>query len=263
MSSDTVKSLLELVDERPDVDNSEVFPRLWAILGEVRAKLDKRFTLQMDESTRELQPYEKGDYQGFLSTFYGAEIEHMVHSWIGNPKQSFCNMHLTTWLKPHINVPHLGFALGTLPDVFIYMDYIPRVDLWTDLDYLDRYYEPANERFLALRKDQRLSPFTSKTLYMRQSQSSTSNCYVFKATDDTLELVREMAHEMVDRWLVWVDEAPPVPEAQRAALAARDLFIRRAIADRDPANAMGVRLFGEELTEKLVRALWGANRAGL
>jgi hypothetical protein len=263
MSNDTVKSLLELVDEQPNIDNSQVFERLWGILGEVRAKLDKRFAFQMDETTRPLQPYEKGDYKGYLSAFYSDEIDRMVHSWIGNPKQSFSNMHLTTWLKPHINVPHLGFAFGTLPDVFIYMDYIPRADMFSDLEYLDRYYEPANARYVELRKDARLSPFTSKTLYMRQSQSHTSICYVFKPTDDTLELVREVAHEMVDRWLTWVDEAQPVPVSERPALAARDLAVRRAIAERDPANTMGVRLFGEELTNTLVRALWGADRAGL
>lgn len=263
MSSDTVKSLLELVDERPDVDNAAVYERLWAILGTLRAKIDQRFALQMDESTRALQPYESGDYRGFLSAFYGPEIDRLVHSWIGNPAQSFCNMHLTVWLKAHIRVPHLGFALGTLPDVFIYMDYVPRVDLMTDLAYLDRYYEPANARFIALRKDNRLSPFTSKTLYMRQAQSQTSLCYVCKASDDTLTLVSELAHEMLDRWLQWVDTAEAVPAAEQEALAARDLFVRRAIAERDPANAMGVRLFGAQMTDTLVRALWGAERAGL
>ena len=52
-----------------------------------------------------------------------------------------------------------------------------------------------------------------------------------------------------------------MPVEQRAALAESDLKLRRNIADRDPANVMGVRFFGEETTNKLVRALWGGDRA--
>ncbi|EKF00769.1 hypothetical protein FDUTEX481_08581 [Tolypothrix sp. PCC 7601] len=33
-----------------------------------------------------------------------------------------------------------------------------------------------------------------------------------------------IAHEMLDRWLVWVDEAEPVPENTREDLANRDLW---------------------------------------
>lgn len=68
---------------------------------------------------------------------------------------------------------------------------------------------------------------------------------------------------MMDRWLTWVDEAEPVPEDARAALANRDLFVRRTSAERDPGNAMAVRLFGAEMTDTLVRGLWGGNRVSL
>ncbi len=35
---------------------------------------------------------------------------------------------------------------------------------------------------------------------------------------------------------------------------------RKTIAERDPANIMAVRFFGQELTDRLVRALWGGDR---
>lgn len=262
MSKDTIKSLIEMVDERPNMDNSSVFERLWAVLAELRAKIDARFVLQSDASSADLQPYSNtdGSAKGFLSTFSGPEIDWLVHSNIGTPTSSFTNMHLTAWLGPQIRVPHLGMALGTVPDLFFYMDYIPRVDLFTDLAYLDRYYEPVNARYLELRADERLSPFTSKALYMRQSQSHTSMCYVTKASDEALALVRVLGHEMVDRWLKWVDEAESTPVEERKALAERDLLIRRAIAERDPANPIGVRLFGQEFADRLVRTLWGGDR---
>jgi hypothetical protein len=75
-----------------------------------------------------------------------------------------------------------------------------------------------------------------------------------------VDLVRSLTHAHVDRWLGWVDAAPAVPAAERDALAAADLATRRNIAERDPANVMGVRYFGEETTDRLVRALWGGDR---
>ena len=60
--------------------------------------------------------------------------------------------------------------------------------------------------------------------------------------------------------MAFVDAAEPVPEERRAQLAADDLTRRRNIAERDPANIMAVRFFGEELTDRLVRALWGGDR---
>lgn len=259
---EVTKSLMELMDESPVIDNTAVYPRLWGIVGELRAKLEARFELRRDPSTAALAEYgAPGVADGSLNTFTGPEIDWLVHSWIGNPKTGFCNMHLTTWLKPHTRVPHLGLAMGTIPDVFFYMDYIPRADVWTDLTYHDKYYEPVNARYIALHSDSRFTPFTSKTLYMRTGQSVTSLCFTCKPTEETLGVIRDAAHEMLDRWLTWVDAGEAVPETDQLALAERDLFIRRAIAERDPANAMGVRLFGAAMTEKLVRGLWGGDRS--
>jgi len=60
--------------------------------------------------------------------------------------------------------------------------------------------------------------------------------------------------------LAWVEAAEPVPVAKRAALAERDLMIRRTICERDPANIVVDRLFGEELGGYLVKTLWGGTR---
>jgi hypothetical protein len=258
----TVKSLLELVDERPDEDRSSTFDQLWTILAELRAKLDARFELHPHPSTADFQPYQSldGSAKGFLSGFTGPEIDWMIHAYIGNPAHSFTNMHLTVWLGPQTRVPHFGMALGTMPDVFAYIDYVPRTDLMTDLDYLDRYYEPVNASFLRLKQDARFSPFVSKSLYMRQSQSQTSHCYLVQPSDETLTILRDLAHEMLDRWLGWMSDPEPTPEPDRAALAARDLHIRRSVAERDPANVMGERLFGTALTDRLVKGLWGGER---
>lgn len=256
---DNLQSLSESLAERPDLDRSEAFVHLWETLRLARARIDARLTLVRNPQTEDLRAYAdaSGDYRGSLNTFSGPEVAWMVHSWIGNPRRSFTNMHLTIWLKPQTRVPHLGMALGTLPELFFYMDYVPRVDLMADLDYLDRYYQPVNDRFVHARADKRFTPFTSKDVYMRASQTATSLCYSSAPEPDTLERVRALALDHVNRWLAWLDAAEPVPESERAALAARDERVRRAIAERDPANAVAASIFGPDLADRLVRGLWG------
>ena len=79
-------------------------------------------------------------------------------------------------------------------------------------------------------------------------------------TDETTAIIRATAHEMIDRWLGWFDDAEIVPESQRSTLAARDLYMRQTICERDPANAIADRLFGKAMADELVKTLWGGNR---
>ena len=260
--SNVIQSVEELIDQTPDRDNQETFHQLWNILGELRSRIEGRFELKPDESTLDLASYKSqtGEGQGALTALSGSEIDWMIHSFFGTPAQSFSNMHLTTWLGPQIKVPHFGMALGTIPDLFVYLDYVPRVDIMTDLDYLDRYYEDQNRTFLDFEGDDEFKPFVSRTVYMRQAQSNCSLCYVAKPTAENIEKVKRAAHTMMDRWLQWVDAAPKVPVEEQAELAARDLLIRKTISDRDPANVMGEKIVGKELTERLVGTLWGEGR---
>ena len=71
---------------------------------------------------------------------------------------------------------------------------------------------------------------------------------------ENIELISDRTFEQ------WLDEGDPVPASERAALAARDLHIRRTIAERDPANILATKLYGEAMKDELVEALWGKNR---
>ncbi|WP_017653014.1 hypothetical protein [Fortiea contorta] len=248
--------------QQSNLDTTALFEQLWGVTNELREKLAGRFQFQRDPGTEHLQSYSAsvGGAIGSLNTFSGAEIDWLVHSWLREPNSGFCNMHLSIWLKSHIRVPHLAFAFATVPYLFFYMDYIPRSDLFVDLQYLDHYYEPMNQTYLQLLADSRFQQYISKSLYIRQAQSHTSLCHTSEASAETLAVVRGVAHEMMDRWLRWVDEAEAVSEDERAALSERDLIVRRAIAERDPDNQIAVRLFGAEMTDKLVRSLWGGDR---
>lgn len=249
---------------QPILNTASAFEQLWNIANEIHQKLEARFELHPEPCTNDLQEFSSldGNFMGSLRAFSGPEIDWLIRARLGNPeKLNFGTMRLTTWLRSHVRVPHLAFEFGTVPHVFFYMDYIPRSDLLTDLESFDRYYEPLNQTYLTFQSDSRFVPFISKSAYIRLFQSPVNLCYTCQATEETLQLIRTVANEMADRWLQWVDEAERVPEEARAVLSDRDLFVRRSSAERDPDNGKVVHLFGAELTDKLVRALWGGDRA--
>ncbi len=263
MSEKILKSVIDMVEERPDVDNRSTFEALWAILTEMREKIDARFELTKDPCCDEFQDYSKfGDQgtDGSLSAYAGPEIDWFIHSWIGSPESTFTNMHITISLGAQYDVPNFGFALGTIPDLFMYMDYIPRVDPLEDIDYCDKYYSDVNDEFLELQADDRFRPFISRDLYTRFAVTPTAVCYGAEVDPETIERIRRSAHERLDRWLKWVDEAELVPVDKRAAISERDQKIRMQICERDPANNLADKMFGEGPASRMVQTLWGGNR---
>ena len=262
--SKITRSIIDMVDENPGIDNRAEFTDLWDLLSRLKQELGEEFELREDPSSHGLQPYQglpdSGGACGFMSHFAGPEIDWLVHSWVGNPKHSFSNMHLTTSLGAQYDVPHLGLAFGTTPDLFFYMDYMPRKDLWMNPEYMDRYYLEANEQFLELHNDKRFNSFMSRDAYTRVAQTATSLCLIAPLNDQVMATVEKHVRAMLERWVGWVKNAEPQPEALWQAQAERDLQIRRTISERDPMNRMAERLLGKALTERLVRALWGGDR---
>lgn len=265
MSERILTPIIDLVEASPDVDNRAVFEQLWQILGEMNERIQQRFELTRDPCSERFDDYSKlgGDgtgAEGSLKTYSGPEIDWYVHSYIGSPESSFTNMHITISLGPQYLVPNFGFALGTVPDLFMYMDYIPRVELMANAEYMDQYYTEVNEEFLDLQADSRFNPFISRDLYTRVAMTPTAVGYTAKAEAPVLEKVRGIALSRLDRWLGWVDAAELTPAEQRPAIAARDELIRKTICERDPANNLGDKLFGEEAAAAMVATLWGGSR---
>lgn len=240
-----------------DLDHASLFGQLQSILSELYEEVTQQIGV-LPWSAQPLQSYSSfdGSVTGSLLNFTGKQLDWMVYSWMNATQMRFSAMRLTLWLSPLIQVPHLAFEFGLRPDLFFYIDYIPRVDLWGDLSYAERYYDPVNPTYLELKENPNLSLFVSKALYVRQIQSPTSLCFSCPATENSLLLLRNTAHEMCSRWLTWVKQAEPVPVDRQPILAERDLLMRRTIAERDPDNVLAVKLFGAELTDQLIRSLW-------
>ncbi|OWY63921.1 red chlorophyll catabolite reductase [cyanobacterium TDX16] len=241
-----------------NLERVTVFDRLREIQAELYQKLADRFVLHPQPANHPLQSFcsPDGSVTGSLQTFTGTNIDWLVYSFLNAPKMGFSTMRLTTWLSPQIRVPHLVFEFGTMPNVFFYMDYVPRVDLWSDLEYVEQFYEPLDSTYLKWRDEPNFSLFVSKGLYVRQFQSPVHLCFTGTNTEDSLAAIRTTAHEMCDRWLIWIEQAKQVPVEDRAALAQRDLQLRQISAERDPGNAIAAKIFGAELANKLVRSLW-------
>lgn len=261
MSKPILTSIKDLVDSTPTEDRQSAFDELWQITCELFERVQERFELQRDPSCDGLMPYTGNDgAKGYLANYVGPEIDWLTHSWTGNPKASFTNMHLTVGLGPQVDAPHLGFALGTTPNFFVYMDYLPRRDLWTNPDYCDKYYGEANQAYLAMQADPNFSDFVSHDFYTRVAQSPASICLGGEVTDEGMAVIRQYSHQHLDQWFRMLDQATETTPEERASIAARDLLIRNTITERDPANVVVDKLFGEALGQRLVRQLAGADR---
>lgn len=256
-SSKQTKTIHEFLAENPDVDNSELWAKFWGILSEAKDRIVAELPVQPHPSSAGLDYWATDDesYEGAMNTFSGDAdngVEWLVHSWIGNRKNSILDMNLQVWLGPHIDVPHLILVFGTIPNIFFYSELVPRRDMMVDVDYLEKYYEPLNEDFLKLRGDDRFSYSVSHGSYMRAFASPVGHSYVADRTDDVVETLREVVNTRVDKWLEAVRTATPTDPAERAALRERDHKVRTYGYTLDPMNELSKKFLGAERVDELV-----------
>lgn len=260
--SQNLKFVQEFLDEAGPTDVSATFADWTALVDRLATKVKNRFELHRDPSTDALESVvtENGP-KGTIRGYTGPEIDWMIHSHMENTAVGFVNVHLTIWLGPQVRVPHFGMALGAFPQGWLFLDSVPRTYLMNDPEYFDKYYAPLNEEWEKVHAENDwIEKFVSRDAFVRASLSPTAMCFMAPGDDRLTELVTGIAERHLDRWLQWVDEAERVPEEEQAELAALDLNIRRNIAERDPANVVGERFFGPDMTKTMVSALWGGDR---
>jgi hypothetical protein len=141
--------------------------------------------------------------------------------------------------------------------VFFYCDYVPRSDIRVDEAYLQRYFEPVNKDYLALRSDPRFTWSASHGTYMRALLSPVCSSFTAEMSDDVIDTLEAYVQRFVDRWLTWIDEAEPVPASERAALMAYDHQVRELGYRLDPMNALAENVFGAENVASMVEMRMG------
>lgn len=255
------------LDSIHKLDTTETFTRLLETRDKAWDKISSSLPFVEDMHCADIHEFNdlEGNPLGRMRNFTGPEchVDWVIHSNIGHPSNTFTNIHLTVWIKDTIDVPHLGLAFGTLPEVFFYADMMPRYELVTTPDHCLTYYDPVGHLNLGMGKDLHEAGYMSLVPYMPFIRSSLSPCVVAGVTarDFYVEKAEPRIFELVEYWIGLVKKAKPITDkSKRDFLARRDYQQRKSIVYLDPANSIAVRLVGQKAADRLVRILAGEER---
>ena len=140
------KTIDQFLAENPDVDVTRYWERCWGVLAGVKERIADRFPgLEREENTRDRDYYTSpnGEWEGSMKAWSGDGMEWLVNSWLGNRQASILDMNATAFLGQETDVPHLVIVFGTIPKLFFYADYTPRVDLRTGIERAVKAYVEA------------------------------------------------------------------------------------------------------------------------
>lgn len=242
------KTIMEFLGENPNVDVSKAWERCWGIHTKIVDRVRDRFPVEQHHSTvgEDYFTSPDGQMEGSFNAYTSDQVDWLVHSWIGNRKASILDMNATVFLGQETRVPHMAIIFGTIPKLYFYAEYTPRVDLRTNHEYLKKYYEPANADFLAFRGDPNWTRFVSHGTYLRALMSPVATSSTAELNDDNIGTCEKYLETFVDRWFTWLDEADEVPEAERAAQQEYDFTVRELGYRTDPMNVLTQKIFGDE-----------------
>jgi len=261
--SDTTQQLADVLDSKKPVDNTENFKYLLNVRDQAWEYINSNLSLKRDLKCKDIEniPDLQGNTVGNMFTYTGdkSPVDWIVLSWIGKPETGFTNIHLTCWLNDEIDAPHLGFALGTAPDVFCYADFLPRYDAPASFEHLNQYHEQMNQQWITLKRNPAYKVFNPIHLYTRSTLSPIAICGLLPF-EDFKSAVEPVMMEYVKKWVEIVKNAKPIGKEKRAELKARDELVRRTIVEKDPANVLADRMLGIPMRERLVRILHAAER---
>lgn len=251
-----IKTIHEFLAEQPNVDVSDAWKRCWAIQQGIVDGVRARYPVTKHASTagREYYTSLDGGMEGSFNAWTGPQVDWLVHSWIGNRKASLLDINATVYLAQQNRVPHLVVIFGTVPKLFFYADYTPRVDLRMNVDYVNKYYEPANASALKMRGNPNFTWNWSHGSYLRGLMSPVCTSIMGELTDANIDICEAYLKEFVGRWHGWLDEADrnPLPESERAAQQHYDFYVREQGYRTDPMNVLAQRAFGQQEFEKML-----------
>jgi hypothetical protein len=262
LTADT-KTIDQFLAENPDVDVSKAWERCWGILHDIKTRIAGRFPALEPEPNcvgREYYTSPNGEFEGSMQAWSGTGVDWLVNSWLGNRKASILDMNATAFLDQQTDVPHFVMVFGTIPKLFFYFDFTPRKNIYVDADYIERYYEPINEAYLALRGNTNFQWSVSHGTYMRSLTNPSTQSLMGELSDSNVSILEDYSYSMLDTWLGWLDAATPIPQEQRAAQQAYDYTVRRLGYERDPMNKLAGQVFGEDKVEEMLNVRKGAEQ---
>ncbi|GMG86283.1 hypothetical protein [Biformimicrobium ophioploci] len=260
MHADT-KTIDQFLAENPDVDVSKAWERCWGILSDIKSRIANEFQgLQLEPACADRKYYTSpnAEFEGSFQAWSGGDCEWLVHSWLGNRKASILDMNATAYLGQDTDVPHFVMVFGTIPKLFFYFDFMPRRNLLLDSAYLDKYYAPINDEYLALRGHTNFQWSVSHGPYMRALVNPSTQSLMADLNDSNIDILEEYAQRMLSHWLGWYRNAERLPESERDALRHNDHILRRLCYERDPMNKLAEQVFGKHDLARMLDLRMGA-----
>ena len=252
------KTIMEFLSENPNVDVSHAWERCWGIQTGIIDRVKERFSVEKHPScagrdyfVSEEHP-KHGQLEGSFTAYSGEEVDRLVHSWLGNRQRSILDINATVFLGQETRVPHLAVIFGTIPFLYFYAEYTPRVDLRTNPDYLMKYYEPVNKDFLEFRAQPNWTRFVSHGTYLRSLMSPVCVSSHTELNDENIDRCERYLETFINRWFQWLDEAETIPLSERAAQQEYDLKVRELGYRYDPMNVLPVEVFGQEEANRML-----------
>jgi hypothetical protein len=244
-----IKTITEFLAEQPNVDVSRAWERCWNIHAGIVERVKQRYPVTKHPSTLGREYFTSLDksMEGSFNAYTGSNVDWLVHSWLGNRRASLLDMNATVFLSQQNRVPHLIVIFGTVPKLFFYADYTPRMDPRMNPDYVRKYYEPANAEAIKLRGHPNFTWNWSHGTYLRGLMSAVCTSVMGELTDENIGICEDYLKGFVDRWFGWLDEADsnPLPQSERAAQQHYDYTVREVGYRTDPMNVLAQRAFGE------------------
>ena len=246
--SDT-KTIHEFLAENPNVDVSSQWERFWNIHGKIADRIIKHFDAKLHPISEGADYYTSPDGQMEAAFFgyTGNDMDWFVRSWLGNRKASIIDMNINVVLGQETQVPNLMIIFGTVPNMLFYADYVSRVDIKVNEEYLDKYYGgEANQDYLEFRSNTDFVWSASHGPAIRGMQSPVCSSYITDLTDEHIDQCEAYLQKFVDRWFGWLDEAEKLPAEKRDAQQEYDFTYREFTNRSDPMNVLAERVFGQE-----------------
>jgi hypothetical protein len=244
-----VKTIHEFLADNPNVDVSRQWERCWEIHGRIADRIIGHFDAKLHPISAGAEYYTSPDQQmeGAFFGYTSKDVDWFVRSWLGNRKASIIDMNINVVLGQETQVPNLMIIFGTVPNLLFYADYVPRVDLKVNEDYVNRYYGgDVNKDYLEFRKNTDFVWTASHGPVIRAMQSPVCSSYITSLTDEHIDQCEAYLGRFVDRWFRMYDEAPRLPPEQRKAQQAYDFTYREYTNRSDPMNVLAERVFGKE-----------------
>ena len=162
-------------------------------------------------------------------------------------------MNINVTLGQETQVPNLMIIFGTVPNLLFYADYVNRVDVKVNEDYVKKYYEgDANQDYLDFRANTDFVWSASHGPAIRGMQSPVCSSYITELNDEHIDQCEAYLEKFVDRWFRWLDEADELAADKRDAQQEYDFTYREYTNRSDPMNVLADRVFGTEQSKHML-----------